>query len=464
MGKLKRGLIRTLVAVTLVLSLMAGAAAAASNRDELFSTIEAVFDLVESYHKDGADLETFIEGAIQGGLEALGDPYTKYFNPEDFDAFLESLNGTFSGIGAYLEEDGNYVIVSAPIKDSPAYRAGLQTGDRFLEANGIPLVGESVEKAQAVIRGEPGTEVRLKMERPSENRTFEVTIIREVITIPDVEYEMLENNVGYLALMGFSNTAPREFYEAVEALKEQGAVGLVLDLRQNPGGYVDPAVSIASAWVPKGEPVMYEVGKDGETVHKSQGRLIDMPTVVLVDSGTASAAEILAGAIQDYEAGVLVGTQTFGKGTVQQILFLSGGRGMKITIAEYLTAKRRPVEDVGLTPDYMVEPFQLAPELAKPMEFTRVLYSGRVGLDVLDLQNRLQFVGYAPETDGVMGPHTVRAVELFRRAEGLPITSFVDQHFVEALNERVAEVAREKAEADPQLQKAIELLLANANN
>jgi len=442
---------------------MAGVAAAATDRDRLFSTIEAVFDIVESYHKDGADLETFIEGAIQGGLEALGDPYTKYFNAEDFDAFLESLNGTFSGIGAYLEQEGNYVIVAAPIKGSPAERAGLQTGDRFLEANGVPLVGESIEKAQAVIRGEPGTEVRLKMERPSENRTFEVTIVRETITIPDVEYEMLENNVGYLALMGFSNSAARDFYEAVDALKDQGATSLVLDLRQNPGGYVDMAVSIASAWVPKGEPVMYEVGKDGETVHKSQGKLINLPTVVLVDGATASAAEILAGAIQDYGAGVLVGTQTFGKGTVQQILFMTGGRGMKVTIAEYLTAKRNPVEDVGLTPDYVVEPFKLDPELARPMEFTRVLYSGRVGLDVLDLQKRLQFVGYAPEVDGVMGPHTMRAVEYFRLEEGLPVTQLVDADFIAALNERVAEVAREKAKADPQLEKAIELLLAQSH-
>jgi len=434
------------------------AAAATSDRDAAFSLLQRVFEIVEYYHKDGADLDAFLQGALQGGLEALGDPYTNYFSEPEFREFLDSLEGTVTGIGVYLEVADGYVIVAAPIKGTPAYEAGLQAGDRILEANGVSLVGETTEKASSVIRGEPGTAVKLRIERPSEGRTFEATIVRAVINVPEVESEMLEDGVGYLALTGFSDSASTEFYNAVEELKEQGATSLVLDLRNNPGGYVQSAVAIASAWVPKGEPVLIEVGKDDQTVHRSRGSLINLPTVVLVNGGSASAAEILAGAIQDYGAGTLVGTQTFGKGTVQQILFLTGGAGMKVTIAEYLTGKGRKVDGVGLTPDHVVEPAKVDASLRQPLELDRLLLPGSVGLDVLALQERLAFLGYSNEQDGVMGTLTVRAVYRFRFANDLAVTSAVDSAFVTKLNERVAEAVRAQEAVDVQLEKAIELL------
>lgn len=456
MFKLKRRILASVTALVLVLGITAGVAGATSNRDQLFGTIRSVFEIVEMYHKDGADLDRFFEGAVRGGLEALGDPYTNYFSPEDFAAFLDSLNGTLTGIGVYLELEGNYLIVAAPIKGSPAERAGLQTGDRILEADGVSLVGQPIEKASATIRGEAGTPVVLKIERPSENRTFEVTIIREEIQIPQVEYEMLEEGVGYLALTSFGGSATQEFYNAVRDLKAQGATSLVLDLRQNPGGYVTDAVAIASAWVPKGQPVMYEVGKNGRAVQRSQGTLINLPTAVLVDGGSASAAEILAGAIQDYDAGVLVGTQTFGKGTVQQILYMLDGSGMKVTVAEYLTGKERKVDGIGITPDHVVEPFKPDAALAKPFAPKRVLGLNRVGMDVMDLQQRLAFLGYDVEADGTFGGKTLNAVYHFRAQQRLPHVSVVDSDFVNALNKAVAE--KLKSMGDPQLQKAIELL------
>lgn len=450
----------SILAATLLWGSADSALAASVDRDSAFQLLENVFEIVEHYHKDGADLEAFIRGALEGGLEALGDPYTEYFFPDEFKAFLDSLEGTLTGIGVYLEVEDGYVIVAAPIKGTPAWRAGLMAGDRILEANGVPLVGATPEKAGSIIRGEPGTEVTLVIERPSEGRRFTVTITREVINSPEVEYELLEDGIGYLALTGFSDTASREFYTAVEALKGEGAKALVLDLRNNPGGYVDAAVDIASAWVPAGEPVLVEVGKKGEQVHRSRGRLINLPTVVLVNNGSASAAEILAGAIQDYEAGVLVGTPTFGKGTVQQILFLSGGAGIKVTTAEYLTGKRRRVEGEGLKPDYVVEPPAVPAELAKPLALDRLLLPGHVGLDVLALQERLAFLGYSPERNGVLGKNTERAVYYFRWAHNLPSTSAVDRAFVEALNREVAAAVRALQQQDPQLEKAVELLKA----
>lgn len=443
--------------LALVLAMAVGATAA-DQRDELFQRVRTVYEVVEVWHKDGADLDRFIDGAIRGGLDALGDRHTNYFSPDDFTAFMNSLSGTFSGIGAYLEQDGNYVVITAPIKGTPAAQAGLATGDRILEVNGVSLVGETTDKAVQLIRGPAGTAVTLKIERPSESRTFTVTIIRAVIHIPEVESEMLDSQVGYLHLVTFGDDSVREFYAAVDDLKAKGAKGIVLDLRQNGGGYLDAAIQIASGFVPAGEPVLWQVGRDEKTASKSTGRLVDLPVVVLVDKGTASASEILAGAIQDHKAGPLVGVQTFGKGTVQTLLFMSDGGGMKVTTAEYLTAKERRVDGIGLTPDYVIEPAKLDPERTKPMVFTRFLMTPIVGLDVLYLQQRLQDLGYSPELDGFFGSKTGAAVAQFGVANGLSGKPAVDGKFIEVLNKRVAERAARATLPDTQLNKAVELL------
>lgn len=444
--------------VLLTATLFAGVAGANDRRDHLFGRIRTVFEVVEQYHKDGADLDKFFEGAVKGGLEALGDPYTNYFSPPEFQAFQDSLEGTFTGIGIYLEVEGNYVIVAAPVKGSPAAAAGLKTGDRILEADGNSLVGGGTERAQRFIRGEADTPVTLKIERPSENRTFTVTIIRELINIPEVDYRMLEQNVGYVQIISFGSSAGREFYNAVQQLKSQGAQAIVLDLRQNPGGYVSTAIEIASGFVPAGQPIMAEVGKGSKQVRTSTGRLINLPVAVLVDGGSASASEILAGAIQDYKVGPLVGTQTFGKGTVQQLLFLEDRAGIKVTIAEYLTAKERHVHGIGLTPDSLVEPYKPDPALFRPLEFTRVLTVNKVGLDVLDLQKRLHYLGYHPDTDGFFSTKTKEAVIDFAQRHGLSTEPIVEQKFLDAVNAEMAHRAVAEEKTDLQLMRAVRLL------
>lgn len=456
---MRRKVIASAAAVVLGLSATVGGALALDQEDGMFSRIQTVYRLVQSYHKDGADLDTFVNGAIKGGLEALGDDYTNYFTAEEFGDFLNDLNGSFTGIGAYLEQDGNYVVVAAPIKGSPAARAGLATGDRILEANGTSLVGATTDKAVSLIRGEEGTTVTLKIERPLENRTFTLTITRAEITIPEVDSRMLEDGVGYIELASFGDDAVADFYKAVDELKAQGAKGFVLDLRQNGGGYLDAAIDIASAFVPKGQPVVYEVGKNGKDVHTSSGRLINLPVSVLVDGGTASASEILSGAIQDYGVGPLVGVKTFGKGTVQSILTLTGGAGgMKVTVAEYLTPKERHVHGIGLTPDYVVEQSKPDPERVAPMEFKRAMLLSTVGLDVLYLQYRLEDLGYNVDADGFYGNKTASAVKQFAEENGLDPEKGVDARFIEVLNEKVAEHLRTAQQEDVQLQKAVEVL------
>ena len=453
-------LVSTVVAA-LTLTVSVGVVRAASRTDELFDTLRTVYNIVERYHKDGADPQKFVNGAIKGGLDALGDPYTNYFSPEEFDGFLESLNGSFTGIGAYLEQEGQYVVISSPIKGSPAAKAGLMSGDRVLEINGTSLVGSSTDTAVKLIRGDAGTQVTLKIERPSEKRTFTVTITREQINIPEVEYEMLENQIGYIQLSSFGDNAVTDFYGAVGKLKAQGAKGLVLDLRQNGGGYLQAAVQIASAFVPEGEPVVWEVGKAGKSALRSTGRAINLPAAVLVDNGSASASEVLAGAIQDYKAAPLVGVQSFGKGTVQQILYLSSGGGIKVTIAEYLTAKERHVHGIGLTPDYVVENPKPNLEHTAPLEFKaneRPMLPSTAGLDVLYVQYRLKDLGYQPDTTGFFGIGTVDAVTKFRKENGLTAECKVDQSFMNVLNRRVSEHWKAGKVTDLQLQKAVGLV------
>lgn len=465
MKKQSRTLIAGLLAVVVALSLSVNAAAA-DLKDGLFERVRAVYNVVEQWHKDGADAEKFTAGAIKGGLEALGDPYTTYFSPDEYKGFLDSLNGSFSGIGAYLEQDGNYVVISSPIKGTPAFKAGLKSGDRILEADGTPLVGATTEKAVSLIRGKAGTPVTLKIERLSEKRTFTITIVREQISIPEVESRMLDKEVGYIQLSTFGDDAVSSFYAAVDAVKKEGARGLVLDLRQNGGGYLNAAIDIASGFVPEGQPVVYEVGKSGKTAAKSTGRLINLPVVVLVDGGTASASEILAGAIQDTGAGPLVGVKTFGKGTVQQILNFSGdGAGIKVTVAEYLTPKERHVHGIGLTPDYVVEPVKPDPERAAPLEVTRLLLPATAGLDVLRLQYRLEDLGYAPDLTGWYGLKTASAIEKFYADNDLtPKDPMVNEAFLAALNAKVAERAGKTEAADIQLDKALELVRTKLGN
>lgn len=457
----KRGrLVVAALATVLVLGTTVGAAAALDTKDTLFERIRSVYNVVEAWHKDGADAEKFTAGAIQGGLEALGDPYTNYFSEEDYDDFLESLNGSFIGIGAYLEQVDNYVVISSPIKGAPAAAAGLQSGDRILEANGTPLIGSTTEKAVNLIRGPEGTEVTLKIERPSEKRTFTITIKRAQVNVPEVETKMLDAEVGYLQLSSFGDDAASSFWAGIEDLKSQGAKALVLDLRQNGGGYLNAAVDIAGAFVPKGEPVLWQAGKSEKVSTRSSGRLIDLPTAVLVDGGSASASEILAGAIQDYKAAPLVGVKTFGKGTVQQILSLSIGGGMKVTVAEYLTGKERHVDKVGLTPDYVVE--NPKPDLTRsgPMTLKRLLLPDDIGLDVLDLQNRLKDLGYKPETTGHFGHNTIDAAAQFARDNGLSVDRAISDQFIEVLNEKVTANAKLQQQKDRQLERAQELVRA----
>ncbi len=298
--------------------------------------------------------------AIRGVLAALGDPNTILVEPVERELEQDQFRGEFGGIGAFvtMNEQGQLVIVS-PIDDTPAARAGLQADDIILEVDGQPLTGKDLNEAVSLIRGPVGTQVTLTILRPGEDEPFTVTLTRERIPTPTVEYRLIEGtDIGYMRLSFFSERTPQEVDQAIEALEEEGATQLILDLRNNPGGLLDSAIEVASDFLEPGTVVAYQQFKDGsrETHTALRGdRVVEWPMAVLVNDGSASASEIVAGAIQAHGRGVLIGRQTFGKGTVQIPYELSDGSSLHVTVAHWLTPDENDLSEEGLVPDIWVD-------------------------------------------------------------------------------------------------------------
>ncbi len=322
---------------------------------------EAVGILHEHYYGDPPKGQDLTYAAIRGVLRALDDPFTSFVEPDLARIFEEDIQGEFEGIGATvrMNEEGELVIV-APIEGSPAEAAGLRPGDIVLEVDGKRIKGMTLLEAVSLIRGPKGTRVRLKILRAGQE-PFEVEIVRARIEIPTVSARIIEEpgkpKMGYLKLNDFNARATRQVREELQAFREQGVEGLIFDLRNNPGGLLSTSVEVASQFVEEGQVVLIERGKEGEEIHRARGKglWLDKPLVVLINEGTASASEIVAGAIQDHQRGVLVGTTTFGKGSVQSPHTLSDGSSLRVTIAHWFTPNGRQIHNQGITPDIVVE-------------------------------------------------------------------------------------------------------------
>ncbi|MCB8968120.1 MAG: S41 family peptidase [Ardenticatenaceae bacterium] len=341
--------------------------AADAAQPDTFAPFWEVWSLVHTrYYEQPVDDVALTQGAIEGMLAALGDQHTRYLSPQDELAARERMSGEFQGIGAEIESaDGKITIVS-PLDGSPALAAGLQPGDILREADGVVLTGMDVSEAAALVRGPAGTTVSLLIERGDE--TFTVDIVRDVILLSSVRSEMLADNIAYLRLSQFGDQSADEIETQLSDLLAQNPVGLILDLRRNPGGGLNTAVSIADQFLPEGTILVEQFG-DGEATTfaaTAKGIAEDIPLVVLIDEGSASASEVLAGAIQDRQRGVLIGTTSFGKGTVQTWHALSDGGGVRITIARWLTPDENWVHETGLEPDYYIS----LPDVENGAEFT----------------------------------------------------------------------------------------------
>ena len=312
--------------------------------------------LHENFVDQPLDDVALMRGAISGMLAATGDKHTTYMNPTEFEQANASMEGEYEGIGAWVDTTGDYVQVVSPMKGSPAEAAGLRANDIVIAVNGEDQTGIPGDLVLKKILGPAGEAVTLTIRRGEEKLDF--TIVRAKITVPVVDYRMLDNNIAYVALYSFNEQATAQLRAALKDLIAQKPAGLIFDLRDNGGGYLSTAIEVVSEFIPKGV-VMYEEYGDGtRDAYSAQrgGRATEIPLVVLVNAGTASASEITAGAIQDLGRGKLVGVKTYGKGSVQNWIPLKTEKGgVRITIARWLTPKGTQISDVGLTPDLIVE-------------------------------------------------------------------------------------------------------------
>jgi len=355
-----------------------GDAGPSTREDEAFQLFWEAWSLIErDYFGEIPSDDEVTYGAIRGAVNTLGDPFTAFINPEIAEINREDDTGSFEGIGAYVTmRDGRLVIVNT-FRDHPAEKAGVRRGDIVLQVDDTVIENMSIYEAITLIRGQAGTPVVLTIVREGQDE-FEVEIIRARIDIPVVESEMREDGIAYVSLFDFSSDATNKLEEALEELLDQEPKGLILDLRGNPGGWLHEAVGTTGLFLSKDALVLIERFKDGtEKTYEAPRKPAapDIPMVVLVDGGSASASEIVAGALQDHERAVLIGEKTFGKGSVQWPHELSNGAEMRVTVARWFTPNDRAIHGEGLEPDIEVElaeedlDAELDPQLERAVEY-----------------------------------------------------------------------------------------------
>ncbi|MCL0032390.1 S41 family peptidase [Peptococcaceae bacterium] len=342
----------------------------ASNYNGIGNLVKAFILIKGQYlYSEDITLKQLIEGSIEGMVGSLDDPYSAYLSPEMLDQLNEQIQGSFGGLGILVSKKDEYIEIVRPIKNTPAYRAGLKAGDLITHIDDQDVKDMNLDMAVKLMRGPVGTKISLTVMRPGmrpgENEIFTVEITREEIKVPSVDGHMIEGeDIGYIALMKFNVNTPGEIRNTLNDLFEQGAKAIILDLRNNPGGEFLSGIEVADEFLSEGAIVYidHKLGKD-ET-YWAEPPAIDVPLVVVQNERTISAAEILAGAIKDNERGILVGTNTFGKALVQTVFQLGDGAGLKLTTARYLTPDGHDINEKGISPDvYVEQPLDSAEDL-----------------------------------------------------------------------------------------------------
>ncbi len=327
--------------------------------DTLFKPFWESWKIVhEQFVDQPVDDLKLMQGAIRGMIGALGDQHSGYMDPEEFTQANMPLEGSYSGIGAWVDDTGKHLTIISPMPDSPAEKAGLKPGDEIIGVDGVDVSSLDPKTVLKSVLGPEGTTVVLQVQRSESADVLEFTIIRETIEIPDLESKILDGDIAYVALLTFGESTTTDLIKALKDLLAQNPVGLILDLRNNTGGYLDTAIEVVSQFIPDGVVMIEKLGTGEEITYDAipGGKATEIPLIVLVNGGSASASEITAGAIQDRGRGKLVGTTTYGKGSVQNWVALDDNQGaVRVTIAHWLTPNGRLIHQIGLTPDYIVE-------------------------------------------------------------------------------------------------------------
>lgn len=323
------------------------------------SKLQALEQTIDTYYfLDEVSNEEMQDGIFKGMLESLGDPYSEYYTPEELAEMMEQSEGIYFGIGAYisLDTEKNLPKISGVMEGSPAEEADLRANDLIYEVGGVSTYGLTLTETVSMIKGEEGTEVTLTLIREGESDYLEITLTRRRVEAPTVEYSMLDGRIGYIQVTEFDSVTVNQFSEALYTVKNSAARGIILDLRGNPGGNLDAVVDMCNMILPEGMIVYTEDKYGNREEYTSDGEHeLELPLVVLVDMNSASAAEIMAGAIKDYGIGTLVGTTTFGKGIVQQIMSFRDGSAVKLTISAYYTPNGNNIHGIGIEPDVLCE-------------------------------------------------------------------------------------------------------------
>lgn len=334
-----------------------GTQAIASPNLSMEKKIDLITAYLDKFYVDEVDKSKLEEGIYEGLVASLGDPYTNYISATDMETFLTDTQGSFSGIGIVVtvNKNENSIVVVSPVSGTPAAKVGIQADDRIVKVDDIDVSGDKLQDAVSMMQGEIGTNVKVTVWRPSANKMIDFQLKRETINEETVTHKMLADEIGYIKITQFKENTYDQFMKSYEALQSKKMKGLIIDVRNNPGGLLDVVEKIADKLVPEGT-LVYTIDKEGKRQDFiSDKEKIDIPLCLLVNGSSASASEILSGAVQDMGVGKLVGTQTFGKGLVQGIYRLKDGSGLKITIQKYYTPKGVCIQGEGITPDYVVE-------------------------------------------------------------------------------------------------------------
>lgn len=338
---------------------------------EVERKVKTIESLIDKYYIEEVEKQTLVNGVYDGIMASLGDNYADYYTKEEFESLMESTNGEYCGIGAYVSQNMKTGIITIvkPFMDGPAYKAGLLPGDIIYKVNGKEVTGKDLTEVVKDMKGIEGTKAELTIMREGEDKPLEFKIVRKMVESPTTEYEMLSNNIGYISVSSFEVVTAKQFRNAVDTLEKKGAKGLIIDLRNNGGGVLDTATDMLDRVLPD-KLLVYEedrFGKKKEHFGKD-GLQYKKPIVILMNGESASASEVFAGALQDYGAASIVGTTSFGKGIVQSVIPLQDESAIKLTVAKYYTPKGRNIHGIGLTPDVEVE---LNKDLKKKVEIKK---------------------------------------------------------------------------------------------
>lgn len=429
-----------------------------TSEDLYMAKIQKTYQLIKESYVEEVESKTLIEGAVEGMLASLNDPYSVYMNEEKAAQFNSSLDSSFQGIGAEVTEMDGKIIIVAPFKNSPAEKAGLKPYDEIIRVDGEEVTGLDVYEVTLKIRGEKGTKVELEIVREGVSKPLTIEVVRDTIPIETVFSNVFESDdkkIGYIEITSFSRETSKDFTQQLAELEEQGIEGLIIDVRGNPGGLLTSVEEIAGEFISSKKPILQIENRDQgrEKIFSKTKKEKPYPVVVLTDKGSASASEILAAALKEAEGYPVIGERTFGKGTVQQQVDLGDKSNIKLTMYKWLTPDGNWIHQKGIEPDihvsqselYQLHPLQIDESLHVDMNHEQVKYAQMI----------LKNLGLEPgRVDGYFSETTEAAVKLFQEENKLPVTGRIDGKTAEAMEEKIREKQAD-AKNDRQLQMAL---------